>query len=119
MAQAPRPGVGARNAAADAAQKVMTITLRGESKRLAIGNVPISERLVVRKATGLPFEAFLGDDKIGLDSIMVLWWLARRGEGETFLTLEQASADFPADLESDDLNVEIDEPDPKADDPEA
>jgi hypothetical protein len=97
----------------------MTITIRGESKRLAINNVPLSERLVVRKATGLPFESFVGEDRIGLDSIMVLWWLARRGEGEVMLTLTAAEADFPTDLEADDLDVSIDEPDPEADDPEA
>jgi hypothetical protein len=119
MASAPIPGVGRREDAATAAQQIMTISVRGNAKRLAVNNVPISERLIVRKATGLPFEQFIGgEDKIGLDSIMVLWWLARRGEGDTFLTLDQAAADFD-DISPDEIAVMVDEPDDSADDPEA
>jgi len=118
MAQAPTPGAGRHSAAADAAQKVMTITIRGESKRLAIGNVAIQEKLIVRKATGLPFEAFLSEDRIGSDSLMVMWWLARRGEGETQLTFDAACADWPADIETDDIEVTVDDPNGDDVDPE-
>lgn len=95
----------------------MTLTLRGESKRLAIGNMPLSERLIVRKATGLPFETFVAEGQFGMDTLVVLWWLARRGEGESMLTLTQCEADFPADLAADDIEVTLDEPD--GDHPEA
>lgn len=116
MASAPTPGIGTRSAAAEAAQKIMTLTIRGETRRLAIGNIPMSERLIVRKATGLPFEAFVGDDKFGLDTLIVLWWLAGRATNP-MLTLTQVEQEFPADLEADDIDVTLDEPD--GDDPEA
>lgn len=108
MATAPRPGVGKRNEAANAARQIMTLTLRGETRQLAIGNIPFSERMVVRKATGLPLEAFTGEDKFGLDTLMVLWWLAGRGTNP-FLTLDQSNDVFPADLQADDIDVTLDD----------
>lgn len=117
MAKAPRPGVGERTAAARAAQKVMTLTVGGESRNLAVGLVPMSERLAVRAATKMPFEAFLSDeDKIGSDSVLVLWWLARRANGEPGLSWGEIVAQTSVeDLMS--AAVDIDEPD--GDDPEA
>ncbi|CAB5217883.1 hypothetical protein UFOVP209_27 [uncultured Caudovirales phage] len=100
-----------------AAQQVMTITLRGIDYRLAIGNVPIAEKMIVRKATGLPFEAFLTEGQIGSDSVAVLWWLARRADGEIGLTWTQAANEWPSDLTADDLEVTME--DASGDDPEA
>lgn len=117
MASAPTPGVGKKAESAAAAQKVMNLTIRGETKHLALGNIPLSERLVVRKATGLPVEAFVSENTFGLDTLVVLWWLARRGEGEAMLTLTQAEADFPTDFAEGDITVTLD--DPTGDDPEA
>lgn len=126
-ARAPIPGVGERNEAAKAARQILTITLRGEPHTLAINNIPLKERLIVRKATGLPVESFIGEieaggaTKIGLDSLIVLWWLARRANGEWQLTLTAAEAEWPEDLdpEGDDLQVDVDDPDAEATDPEA
>jgi hypothetical protein len=95
----------------------MNLTIKGDTKRLAIGNIPLSERLIVRKATDLPFESFVAENRFGIDTLVVLWWLARRGEGEAMLTLTQCEADFPTDLGADDITVTLDEPD--GDDPEA
>jgi hypothetical protein len=117
-AKAPRPGVGTRQQASADASKVMTITIRGESLDLAVGLLPISERLQVRKATGLPFEDFVGgDNKIGLDSVLVLWWLARRANDEPNLSWAEAVDQFPTDLTEGDVTVDVDEPD--GDSPEA
>jgi hypothetical protein len=98
-------------------QQVMTITLRGIDYRLAVGNVPIAERMIVRKATGFPFEAFLTEGQIGSDSVAVLWWLARRAEGEIGLTWTQAMAEWPTDITADDLEVTME--DATGEDPEA
>lgn len=106
MAQAPKPGVGKRKKAAEDASRVVEITIRGQSCRFAPGNLPMQERLAVRKQTGLPFEAFWGgDDRIGLDSVLVLWWIARRQSGERQLTFDQAVREFPLDLTEDDIAV--------------
>lgn len=130
MATAPRPGVGARNDAVTAAQTVMTITIKrpifhdgrpvAETHTIAPGNLPMRERLICRKATGLPLSAFWAEDRIDLDSLVVLWWLARRLNGEATLTFDQAAADWPNDLDPEtDLDISIDTPGEDTDDPEA
>lgn len=124
MSLAPDPGVGRRAAETVDAQQVMSITVRGETHTIALNIIPISERLVVRKATGLPLEAFVGEveiggaGKIGLDTVMVLWWLARRANGERNLSWGAAVHQWPADLEPDDLDIEITDPAAEAVDPE-
>lgn len=120
MAQAPRPGVSARKEAEKSAQKVMTITLHREvvtakgrvvpeTHTLAPGNLPLRERTIVRKATGLPFSAYWSENAVDLDSILVLWWLARRAAGEVTLTLAVAEEEFPEDLGPDDFEIELDD----------
>lgn len=121
VASAPTPGVGARAEAAKDAQRILTIRVRDESWTLAIGNVSVAEKFAVRKATGLPLEAFLTDeDKFGEDSVVLLWWLARRANGEDGLSWPDALSEWPADLTDGDLVIDVAEsPDEKADDPEA
>lgn len=95
MAEAPLPGVEEHQEQVQAAKQILILKIRGEEYRLAINNVPISEKLIVRKATGLPLEAFIsGDQLFGEDSVVILYWLARRGRGETFLTWTQAVEDW-------------------------
>lgn len=124
MARAPKPGgpgTSAHNDKVEAATREMRMTVRGETRTIRPGNIPIGEKLIVRKATGLPFEAFMGnDDKIGEDSVLVMWWLAGRATNP-FLTWKQACADWPTDLTEDDIEVELSGPDvePAGDDPEA
>lgn len=130
MAKAPRPGVSKREDELEAAQQVMTLTIKRpivndkgrtipETHRIAINNIPMRERIICRKATGLPLAAFWSEDRIDLDSIMVLWWMARRLEGEAALTFDQAAGQWPMDLEEGDLDIELGEPDDEDDSPEA
>jgi hypothetical protein len=63
---------------------------------LAFANLGARESRMVRMATGAPLEFFTapiveGRSGIGLDSLSVLWWLARQAAGET-LTLDEADA---------------------------
>lgn len=119
-AKAPRPGVTQRKEETNAARQVMTIRVRDETRTLALGLLPIKEKLIVRKATGLPFEAFFGSEgSFGEDSLLVMWWLAGRANGDPFLTFTQASDAWPSDLTEDDLEVSVDEPAEEASDPEA
>lgn len=118
MTSAPMPGAGKAQAQVAAAQMIVSITLRGDTKRIAPFNLPLGESLAFRKATGgLSVESFWsGSTAIGSDSVKMLWWLARRADGESRLTLEEAWADWPADLAPDELTVDVD--DPKDNDPE-
>lgn len=112
MASAPPPGAGRRAAQSRSAQQVATITLRGETYRLAVGSVPIGEKLVVLRETGMAFDQLLGDqNKIGEVSIAVLWWLAKRANGQRSLSWAQVAAEWPADLTEDDIEFEMDTPD--------
>jgi hypothetical protein len=115
---APTPGVGKRAADAHHAKQVYRITIRGETVQLAPQNLAFAERAACRKQAGMPLEAFWSDEsQIGLDSVQVLWWLARRAGGETGLLLDDALADFPTDLTVDEIKFEVVEPDES--DPEA
>lgn len=119
MAQAPTPGAGREADALAGAKTVVTITVRGESHSVAPMNLPLSETLVFRKATGgMSVESFWsGEQSIGIDSVKTLWWLARRADGEFSLTLARAWDEWPDDLAPDELDVSV--ADPEADTPEA
>lgn len=122
MASAPTPGVGRRQEEVKAAKQVATLTVKGETHTLALNNIPIRERAAVRKATGLPLEHFFGgvqgnSDLVGLDSFQIMWWLARRADGEPNLTLEQVEAEWPEGLSDSDVELKVD--DPEGDTPEA
>lgn len=121
MATAPRPGAGRRKAAQQAAQRVLRVTISGDTRTLAPDNIPFAEQVAVRKACGgLPFSAFWGGgDLIGEDSLQVLWWLARRANGEPNLQLRTVLDEWPNPLQPDDFQVELVEPDEEDVDPEA
>lgn len=105
-ARAPRPGAGRRNDEATAAKRMLKLRIRDEERVLtAVDNLPMKERLIVRKATGLPVEAFLGEVEFGLDSLQVMWWLAGRAAGDPFLTLKRVVDEWPEDLTEDDVDL--------------
>lgn len=127
MATAPEPGVGRKKAErkqrVDSAQSIVTIRYADETFSLAWLNVPIGEQIAVRKATGLPLAAFTtplsdaetGPGVVGEDSLLILWWLARRASGQTQLNFETACNQWDrAELGA----VEISTPD-EGDDPES
>ncbi len=127
MASAPRPGSAGTtggDSKARAASTTITLTLRpaeGEPivRTFRPGAVPFSERLIVRKATGLPFEAFAsGEDGVGLDTIQVWWWLAARGDNP-LCTLEQALSEWPAEVDEDTFDITVDDGTAEDDSPEA
>ena len=125
MAKAPRPGSAGTSSGDEkvtAASQTVTMTVRhpdrGEITRsLNIGSVPFGERVAVRKVTGLPFEAFMaGETAVGLDTLQVWWWLAKRTE-DPLASIDSACAEWPEAVTADAFTVEI--ATPEADDPEA
>lgn len=88
-------------------------------RTLNIGAVPFKERMVVRRATGMPFETFMVNDygvSVGLDTIQVWWWLASRAEGGQTITLDRAIAEWPDAVTGD--TFEIIHDDGEDDDPQ-
>ncbi len=115
MATAPPPGAS-RRAGADA--KVIRITNEGRTLEVQPAGLSLAERFVIRQSTGLPFEAFFtgGENSIGEDSIAVLWWIARRTNGEPGLAFSQFVKDWKFDPEG--FDIEVDEDDAGDDRPE-
>ena len=101
MATAPRPGAIER---AQAAQAGFRITVDGETLTLRVGDLGPADRMACRAetasafGTSIPLGEFLGDG-FESDSIVVLWWLARRKNGARRLKLATVLADFPSDLD--------------------
>lgn len=120
MGLAPEPGVGARLDATEAAKAIMVVTVAGETRRFAPNNLPFDQRLAVRKATGgIPFEQFWsGELAMGMDSVVLLWWVAGRVEGVKGETLEGISEQFSR-LTSEAFAIDLEVPDEADDHPEA
>lgn len=119
MATAPRPGEGQRRAVAAKQSALATITVQGEVFKLAVGTMRPREKLTCRIQTGLPFESFWrGGDHIGEDSVVVMWWLARRAGGEPDLTWDDAEPQWPVGLTDGEIEFKIDQPDDGDDHPE-
>lgn len=83
-----------------------------------VPQLELREKFVVRSATGLPFEAFMPAEQereFGEDSLFVIWWLARRQNGEPGLSFAMAEKEWAAlelaegDLEASMVNLD-DEP---------
>jgi hypothetical protein len=115
VATAPRPGVGRRQEDAKAAETVLVLTVRGESYRIAPGNIPIGEQEACLKQSGFPFEMFM-QEPLGLIKLVGIWWMARRASGERTLAWSTAKDQWPTDLTEGDVSVEIEEP--EGNDPE-
>lgn len=122
MAKAPTPGVGKRKEAAARATHLLKITVAGETKSVHINNLPFKELAAIRKMSGgLPLSAFWGgpDTVIDTDSLKILWWLARRANGEPNLIMSAVDADWDEVVNSREFDVEYDDRTPEDDDPEA
>ncbi len=115
MAKAPVPGRARED---EAAQLTIRMTMSGRTLSVQPAALSLKERFVLRSATGLPFEAFFsgGELAIGEDSVAVLWWLARRSNGEPNLPFEQFQGEWH--LDPDDFEIAVDEPDDEDDSPE-
>ncbi len=104
--QAPRPGIGKRKDEAAAAAKVLELTIRGETVRLSVGAITVDDRNLIRsKMHGTTFAEFMA--KFDLDSLFVIWWMAKRQAVPSF-SYEEAKAKFPWDL-SDESEVDLQE----------
>lgn len=95
MAKAPTPGSRAEE---ESARQFIRLTVKDRVLDVMVA-LTMSERFVVRTATGTAFEAFLPAvtaREIGEDSMFVLWWIGRRQNGEPNLPLQQAEREWDA-----------------------
>lgn len=99
--------------------KRFRITVKGRTLELP-ANLTLNEKMTVRLATGIPFDQFLvSETRIGEDTVAVLWWLARRANGEPNLAWSTFAGEWET-ISPDELDVDIidDDDDEGADDPE-
>jgi len=115
MAKAPRPG---KTREAEAANRRFRITVRGVTLELA-ASLTLNEKMAVRLATGIPFDQFfVSESRIGEDTVAVLWWLARRANGEPGLAWSTFAAEWST-VAPEDLDVDlVDDDGEPSDDPE-
>ena len=115
MAKAPTPG---RAQADEAAQTTIRMTMGGRTLEVQPSALSLDERFVIRQSTGLPFEAFFsgGQQSIGEDSVAVLWWIARRTNGEPNLPFAQFKGEWKFDADT--FDIEVDEDDGEDQSPE-
>jgi hypothetical protein len=91
-ASAPRPVEGGREAKAeevDQARTIYDVMVRGVSVgRLAPANVPLAEKMEVRRQVRVAWHDVLGMGGAGPDvtTYAVMAWLARRASGEPLLS---------------------------------
>lgn len=111
---APRPGQSDEVAAA---KSIVRITIKGDTHAFPT-DLSFDDRAQVRRQTGgIPFESYWsGELAIGLDSVQVMWWLARKLDGEPNLLLRTVLETWPAELTEDDIAVDeitLDEDNPE------
>lgn len=106
MARAPRPG---SRAEAEAARQFIRIRVKDRTLDM-MPDLTMKERFVVRLATEMPLEAFLPAEsqrEFGEDTLFVLWWVARRQNGEPNLPFKQAEAEWPKGLSLEDIEIDL------------
>lgn len=114
MATAPRVQKGKRTG--------FKITVRGgDPLTISMDDFGPRDSLEVRKATGLALAKLFEGGSFDMDTTAVLWWMARRRNGEDSLTFEEALDEFPTYGEigtggDDVLILESVEDDPEDDD---
>lgn len=113
MARAPNPKTLARQ---KADTKAITITVRGEEAIVRPGDFGARDGALVRRETKLALgekRSLLGalqdmdEQSIDLDSICLLWWLARRKVGDTNESYAEALDRFPTYDETDEIDFSI------------
>lgn len=121
MVKAPKPG-----SLADEKGSRQFLRIRVQERELDfVPQIALKEKFALRAATGLPIEAFIPSGTevgFGSDSLFVLWWLARRQNGEANLPFAQAEAEWPDTLTADDLDltlVDLDGEEEDVDSPES
>lgn len=92
MGLAPVPGVGKRQAVE---RSGIRISVGGGTWVLHTSDLGPQDDLVSRKETGLPVTPFFGEDRFGMDSLLIMFWMARRKAGESNLRFQQVMDEYP------------------------
>lgn len=92
MATAPKPGTTKKN---ETKRAGVRITISGNTWVLHMADLGPNDDLVARKETGLPVTPFFEEDRFGMDSLLIMYWMARRKSGENNLRYATVVEEFP------------------------
>jgi len=97
--------------------KIMVITVDEIDYRLAADNISLGEKEVVLHQTKRSFESWMSEEAQGELSLAVLWWLARRSEGERRLSWSDVKSQWPANM-AERVSIDVADDDGESDSPE-
>lgn len=92
MASAPTPGVGRRMEISAETEKALDVKFRitcaaeGKTLELSLGDLGPRDDLISKRETGYPVTAFFGFEQVTTLSVLIMWWMARRHNGEPNLS---------------------------------
>lgn len=96
MVKAPTPGRARQQEVRRQAERVaIRITLKGSTYTLHVGDLGPQDDLVARKQVGLPVTPFFAEDRFGMDSLLIIYWMARRKNGEPNLLFQSILDEYP------------------------
>lgn len=105
MAKAPKPG---STPSSSNAQVTGMIIRHGDKEYpLNLEDLGPEDDLVCRRATGMPISPFFGQDVFGTDSLLMMYWFARRKSGDLNLRYEDLLKTFPTFKSVEDADFEI------------
>lgn len=119
----PNATVAAAEAAAKARRTYLDLTFAGKTLRLYPASVTIADDIAARTQVGVAVSAYVDRHQFGLDSFALLWWTARRKNGEPDLPFSAVAEQMPdvAAFAAGEPNIDrhTDDDDAEATDPEA
>lgn len=104
MATAPTPGVSRRS---EAQRTALKIKCDDGEWTLHMSDLGPRDDIEARKATGLPVTPYFNDERFGMDSLLIIMWIARRKAGEPRLRFDDVMDEFPTYESLTEKHVEI------------
>lgn len=116
MATAPTPGQTRKD---EIKRAGVRIKINENEYVLHMADLGPNDDLIARKETGLPVTPFFEEERFGMDSLMMMYWMARRKSGEPKLRYAQVIEEFPTYQSVMDAQIEVEaiEEDVKDNDP--
>jgi len=75
--------------------RILRITVGGRAYELDVMQLGPGDDRITRAETGLPVSSIIESSTFGADSLLMLFWLARRKAGETALRYTTVEAAYP------------------------
>lgn len=98
------------------ASRILRITLGGRSLEIDVMQFGPADDRVSRAQAGITISSLIESDVFGVDTMLLLWWLARRKNGEPGLHYYDVENEFPTFAHVAAANFDLEEvtPDPEA-----